>query len=373
MSAVIAPAPALPASTHPVSATTMTGRSSSGQWSTVSTRARLERHRAAGGASVSVRPSSCGCGTAPGSVGVRAAADLHRASAGRDLRPAARGRTRSARSWGSTRSSVPTTTCASVNGDGRPGPTDAWVTLAALGRETATHPARHAGHAGDLPLAGSARDPGRASRRDERRTRRARHRRGLVRRRARRLRDPLPRHRHALRDARGAARDPHRHVGHARRRALRLRRHATTRSSDSPALPEARAAAAAADHHRWLRHQAHAAPRGDATPTSSTCRSRRSTTSGPRATSYAPRARPRVAIPRRCGTRSRSSPASAHDEAEFRRRAAAIGHDPDQMRAGGASGTRRRGRRSPQRVRPPPARRRCTCRSSTSTTSISSN
>ena len=51
-----------------------------------------------------------GCGTAPGSVGVRAATDLHRASTRRDLRPAAHVRTRRASGWGSTRTSVPTTT-----------------------------------------------------------------------------------------------------------------------------------------------------------------------------------------------------------------------------------------------------------------------
>ena len=56
------------------------------------------------------------------------------------------------------------------------------MTLAALGRETDAHPARHARHAGDVPAARAARDPGRAGRRDERRPRRARARRGLVRR-----------------------------------------------------------------------------------------------------------------------------------------------------------------------------------------------
>ena len=40
--------------------------------------------------------------------------------------------------------------------DGRPGPTDAWVTLAGIARETAPDPARHPGHLGHLP---SARPP----------------------------------------------------------------------------------------------------------------------------------------------------------------------------------------------------------------------
>ena len=37
--------------------------------------------------------------------------------------------------------------------DGLPGPTDAWMTLAALARETEPHPARHAGEPGDVPAA----------------------------------------------------------------------------------------------------------------------------------------------------------------------------------------------------------------------------
>ena len=59
-------------------------------------------------------------------------------------------------------------------GDGRPGPTDAWVTLAGLARETQPHSARHAGQPGDVPAARPARHHGRAGRRDERRPGRAR-------------------------------------------------------------------------------------------------------------------------------------------------------------------------------------------------------
>ena len=66
----------------------------------------------------------------------RATADLHRAPAGRDVRPAPRASPSSPRSSASTRSSGPTTTSASATATPGPGSTDAWVTLAALGRET---------------------------------------------------------------------------------------------------------------------------------------------------------------------------------------------------------------------------------------------
>ena len=39
---------------------------------------------------------------------------------------------------------------------GLPGPTDSWLTLAGLARETSTDPAGHAGHLGDLPAPGPA-------------------------------------------------------------------------------------------------------------------------------------------------------------------------------------------------------------------------
>ena len=57
---------------------------------------------------------------------------------------------------------------------GLPGPTDAWITLAGLARETEPDPARHAGHAGDLPPARAAGDQRRPGRRHERRPGRAR-------------------------------------------------------------------------------------------------------------------------------------------------------------------------------------------------------
>ena len=68
------------------------------------------------------------------------------------------------------------------DGDGLPGPTDAWITLAGLARETVPDPARHAGDPGDVPAARPARHRGRPGRRDERRPGRARPRRRLVRR-----------------------------------------------------------------------------------------------------------------------------------------------------------------------------------------------
>ena len=80
------------------------------------------------------------------------AADLHRAPAGRDLRRPARGARRPPRSSASARSSGPTTTSA-MGTDGLPGPTDAWITLAGLARETSHDPARHADDLGHLPAA----------------------------------------------------------------------------------------------------------------------------------------------------------------------------------------------------------------------------
>ncbi len=55
-----------------------------------------------------------------------------------------------------------------MSGDGLPGPTDSWVTLAGIARDH-HHPAGHAGDVGDLPLPRPAGDLGRPGRRDERR------------------------------------------------------------------------------------------------------------------------------------------------------------------------------------------------------------
>ena len=60
-----------------------------------------------------------------------------------------------------------------MGGDGLPGPTDAWVTLAGAGRADIPDPARHAGHLGDVPPARPAGDQRGPGRRDERRPGRA--------------------------------------------------------------------------------------------------------------------------------------------------------------------------------------------------------
>ena len=113
---------------------------------------------------------------------------------------------------------------------------------------------------------------------------------------ARGVRDPVPADRHPLRDARGPARDPHRHVGDAGRRAVRLHGPAAPRSSTPPRC-RSRCSADAADHHRRLRRQAHAAPRRAVRRRVQPAVPARSTTTGPRATSSAPRARRPDAIP----------------------------------------------------------------------------
>ena len=85
------------------------------------------------------------------------------------------------------------------NPPGLPGPTDAWITLAGLARDTSTPPAGHARLAGHVPQPGPARDHRRPGRRDERRPGGARARRGVERPRARGLRHPVSRHRRAVR------------------------------------------------------------------------------------------------------------------------------------------------------------------------------
>ena len=63
---------------------------------------------------------------------------LHRTAAGSDLRRSSRRRPAVRGSSGSERSSAATTTWQMGDGAGLPGPTDAWVTLAGLARETST-------------------------------------------------------------------------------------------------------------------------------------------------------------------------------------------------------------------------------------------
>ena len=71
-------------------------------------------------------------------------------------------------------------------------PTDSWTTLAGLAVQTSTRPYRHAGERLHLPAARTAGGRGRHRGPDERRPRRARHRRRLVRARAPVLRHPVP-------------------------------------------------------------------------------------------------------------------------------------------------------------------------------------
>ena len=295
-----------------------------------------------------------------------ATADLHRAPAGRDVRPAPRGR--AARRGARLRRVLPLRPlpCASARATPGPGSTDAWMTLAALGRETVAHPARHARHAGDVPPSRTARDPGRAGRRDERRPRRARARRGLVRRRARGVR-------------RSRSRRP--------ATASRCSRSSSRSSTGMWTTPAGETFSFAGKHHQ-RRRLARAAEAG------ATARGRRSSSAaGARSArrgsrrAYAdefnmpfapvvvlprglrPRAR-RVrersaAIPRRCGSRSRPSCASGATRPSSGgapRRSARI---PTTLRANAAGGHARRGRRAHPRVRRRPAPRPCTSSSST--------
>ena len=215
-SAAIVPDPAKPASTQPVKANTITGLRSSGHWSTRSTPSTLGAHPsgAAADRSGSVRP--CGCESSPSPSRARTTPTCRRSPG-------------SARSWASTRSSGPITTWRST-ATGCPGPTDAWLTLAALARDTTRIRLGTLVSPVTFRYPGSARDLGRAGRRDERRTGRARARHRMARRRARRVRDPVPAGRRALRAPRGAARDRHRPVVDTGRRALLVHRASTTRS-----------------------------------------------------------------------------------------------------------------------------------------------
>ena len=121
---------------------------------------------------------------------------------------------------------------------GLPGPTDAWLTLAALARETSRIRLGTLVDVGHLPPARPARGDGRAGRPDERRPGRPGHRRRLVRARAHLVRHPVPAGRRALRPAGRAARGHHRAVARPRP----ARRYSFTgdhyRLVDAPALPK---------------------------------------------------------------------------------------------------------------------------------------
>lgn len=144
-----------------------------------------------------------------------------------------------------------------MGGDGLPGPTDAWLTLAALARETSRI------KLGTLVTSATFRHPGllavQVAQVDQmsggRVEARSRHR--MVRGGARRLRRTVPGQ--ALRHARRAARDHHRPVVHTCRREVLLRRHPLHADRLARAA-QARAEPGPGDR-RWQRSQAHAGPR----------------------------------------------------------------------------------------------------------------
>ena len=187
------------------------------------------------------------------------------------------------------------------DGDGRPGPTDSWVTLAGLARETSTI------RLGTLVSAVTFRLPGplaiSVAEVDAMSGGpcRARTGCGLVRRRAHGLRHPVRHVRRALRAPHRAARDPHRPVVDPRRRDLRLRR-APLPAAGLARAAQARAAAAPPAHPGRCGPEAHPRSRR-ASPTSSTCPSTRSPTSPARSTTCAGPVRPPVATPGRSCTR----------------------------------------------------------------------
>ena len=145
---------------------------------------------------------------------------------------------------------------------GLPGPTDSWVTLGAIARETTHHPARHPGHLGDVPSPGPARDRRGAGRRDVGRSGRAGHRRGLVRRRA-----PAPtasRSRRSASGSTGSTSSSRSLTGlwsHARSARPSPTTGPTWPVTDSPALPKPVQARRPADHHRRVRPTSHAVAR----------------------------------------------------------------------------------------------------------------
>ena len=268
---------------------------------------------------------------------LHALAHLHRAAAGRDVRPAARGRPH--RGGARLRRLLPLRPLP-AHGRRRPRPR-ARPTRGS--RSPASRARRQRVRLGTLvtsqhlPAARAAGDRRGAGRRHERRAGRARHRRRLVRRRASRLRHPVPADAGAVRPARGAARDHHRPVDDARRASGSRTAGATTSSPtprrcrsrcSSPTRRSSSAATAPSARRRSRR----------ATRRSSTCRSRRSTCTASPSTGCSRRARTRDATRRRCAPRSRCVVCCGRDEAEFRRRADAIGREPDELRANGAAG-----------------------------------
>ncbi len=175
----------------------------------------------------------------------------------------------------------------------------------------------------------------------------------LVRRRARRVRHPVPAARRAVRPARGAARDHHRHVGDADRRHVRIARrplpdHRVTGDCPSRCSRRCRSSSvgAARSAHRRSRH---------GSQRSSTLRSCRV-----EVLRHAARPRRLLRARRSTVTRRPMTFSAAvvlccgSDDAEVERRAAAIGRDAAELRAERCRRHARRGRRDAR----PLARRR---------------
>ncbi len=110
------------------------------------------------------------------------------------------------------------------DGDGLPGPTDAWVTLGGLARETSTIRLGTLVTSAYVPTPRSTGDQRRSGRRHVGWPRRARTRRRVVPAGTRGLRHRVPGARRTIRSARGATRDHHRHVVDAGRRDVRVAR-----------------------------------------------------------------------------------------------------------------------------------------------------
>ena len=234
------------------------------------------------------------------------------------------------------------------DGDGLPGPTDAWVTLAGLARETRRIRLGTLVTAGDVPAARRPRHQRGPGRRDERRPRRARPGHRLVRAGARGLR-----HRRSRRSASGstASRSSCRSSPGLwdadgpftfRRRALHAGRRAGAAQAGAATAP-------AGDRRRRRARGGHPASRRP-TPTSSTCRSPRWPTP---ARSSAGSARRRRSTGRDLVLSVAQVLCCGRDDAEVARRAAAIGRSVDDLRANGVAGTPGRGGRPAGGVRRP--------------------
>ena len=137
-------------------------------------------------------------------------------------------------------------------GDPSPGPTDAWITLAGLARDTIPEfGSAPSCHGRSVPAARPACCHRRPGRRDERRSYRARTRCRVVRRRAPSLWDSVPTlDRRALRPPRGTTRDRYRDVGAPRRTISSLFPASTTSGREQPWAAQARTVATTAHHRR---------------------------------------------------------------------------------------------------------------------------